>query len=54
MYVDYRVKMNNYRLPKSSLIDLFWESLNFVRMKNRFVCESIDCLGHNYDEWDHW
>lgn len=29
---------------------VFQEALNFVRMGDRFVVESIDRLGRNYDE----
>lgn len=29
---------------------VFREALNFVNMGDRFVVESIDCLGRNYDE----
>lgn len=29
------------------------EALNFLRMGDRFVVESIDCLGRNYDEVIH-
>lgn len=29
---------------------IFQEALNFVRMRDRFVVESIDRLGRNYDE----
>ena len=31
-------------------ISVFQEALNFVRMRDRFVVESIDRLGRNYDE----
>lgn len=76
VYINYGVKMNDYRLCKS-IFDrskfrktigvekiftekqsgksvenrfIFQEALNFVRMGDRFVVESIDRLGRNYDE----
>jgi DNA invertase Pin-like site-specific DNA recombinase len=47
------VEKNFYRKQSGKTVEnrpVFQEALNFVRMGDRFVVESIDRLGRNYDE----